>query len=99
MTEEELRALGDPWVDWYLTEQARLDQNKSTANLMHMAESYGRPGSMTMGGQKYRAASLEREVVDKQLIIYCMARGYLDPAKLNLGWYDENQPPKQKVSA
>jgi len=97
VTEAELRALGDPWIDWFLSEQQRLRSDMSTYNLMHMAGSFGRPGSMTEGGIKYRAASFERDLVDLQLMLYALIKGYIKLEDLDASVYDK--PPKKTVNA
>lgn len=92
MNEEELRALNDPWVDWFLSEQVRLHGDRQTYNLMHIAGSFGLPGSMTEGGQKFRAASIELELVEAQFLLYMLHKGHVTLDQLNFSTYDK--PPK-----
>ncbi len=94
MTEEELRALNDPWINWFLSEQARLHKEMATDKLVHMAQSFG--SAQTEGATRYKTHSLELEGVNAQLMIYALGRGYLDPKKLDLDYYNENEPPQEK---
>lgn len=93
MTEEELRALNDPWVDWFLSEQERLQGDRKTYELMHMAGSFGKPGSMTEGGRKFRAASLELELIGYQFSMYALHKGYVKLEDYDFSVYDK--PPKK----
>lgn len=91
MTEEELRALNDPWVDWFLSEQKRLHGEMRTDQLVHVAQSFGSP--VTEGAARYRAHGTELELLNAQFMIYALAKGYLQVDQLDMTTYDQ-APPK-----
>ncbi len=94
MDEAELRALHDPWIDWFIDRQARLLQELKTDDLMHMAGSFGKPGSMTEGGQRFKVHSLELDLHNKALMLYALAKGYMGVEEIGLTAYDK--PPTEK---
>ena len=77
LTVEELRALGDIVVNKYLDDQEELNKNMVTYELMHIADSFGLPGSMTEGGKRYKLAATEFNLVQLQLALYCIVMGYV----------------------
>jgi len=87
---DELRELNDPWVDWFLREQERISGDMKTSELCHMAESFGRPGSLTHHGRKYREQSFELTTTQLRLTMYCMAKGYVSVDQINV---PEGDPP------
>jgi hypothetical protein len=79
LTVEELRGLGDPKVDDYLERQAKLNNEMETYRLMHIADSFGRPGSHTTGGVKWSAADLRSKCLQYEFVLYCLVKGYAQP--------------------
>lgn len=77
-TPEDLRALNDPWITLYCDEIDRLESDMQTDELIHIGQSFGRPGSMTEGGQRYRAHSLELELTRMQLLLCLVFKGHVD---------------------
>ena len=74
-TPDQLRAMNDPWINYFLSEQERLDKDLNVAELQHKAESFGKPGSLTYGGRKYKALAYEKETLDLRFILYCLVKG------------------------
>lgn len=83
-TVEELRATDDPVINHYLDFQEKLSNGMTTYEAMHMIDSFGRPGSLTEGGKRYKNASLELDIVQLQLSLYCIVRGYISPQEYEL---------------
>lgn len=95
-TSEELSAFDDPWVDYMLDMQADILNKMSVANLCHMAQSFGLPGSMTEGGQEYTKLGHQLEAVKAHLSLYCLAKGHIQADDV-LSHYT-HAPPTVKVS-
>jgi hypothetical protein len=93
--EEELRAFNDPWVDYFLNEQDRLLSDMRFNQLIHAAESYGRPGSQTEGGKNYKVAATELESVSDKLLVYLLYKGYVKWDDMDMSLFDQ-APPKGK---
>lgn len=76
-TVDEFKEMDDPWINYFLSEQERLSAEMDVSELMHMAGSFGRPGSMTEGGQRYSKQRLELDAVTLRFTIYCLAKGII----------------------
>jgi hypothetical protein len=80
----------------FLAAQNNLRGLQLKHELMHMAGSFGRPGSLTEGGRLYKQTSYELDILNLQGVIYAIQQGYADvtdvkfpesPFKLNdLEW-------------
>jgi hypothetical protein len=79
ITEEQLRewAESDPAIADLLTKQAAISGELKNAELCHMAESFGRPGSMTFSGKRYRAAATEWDYINLLGLLYLLKNGYV----------------------
>jgi hypothetical protein len=77
VTHEQLRALNDSWITMYVNEIERLEGDLELDQLIHIGQSFGRPGSLTEGGQRYRAHTLEMEITRMQLLMCLLYRGHV----------------------
>jgi hypothetical protein len=86
-SEADLRALNDPWINYFLDEQARLLNEMNVDETCHMAESFGRPGSQTEAGRRYHDHSLEFQVVSKDMTLYALHKGYITLEEMDFSVY------------
>lgn len=92
VTEEQLRALNDPWINWFLSEQERLIKEMKTDNLVHMAQSFGSP--RTEGAARYKAHGNELERINSDFKLYALYKGYIKLEELDFSYYERTRPPR-----
>lgn len=68
----------DPNVVEFLGAQNTLLGMQTTHRLMHMADSFGKPGSLTEGGQRHAKTADRLTLLNLTAIIYAAQRGWLD---------------------
>lgn len=90
LIELEQMAKDDPWIDYFLRKQLNLRKEMDTAELIHMAQSFGSP--VTDGAQMFKIARRASDSIYYQFICYCMVKGIVEPRD-----YEElfaGDPPK-----
>lgn len=90
----------DPNVLRFLAAQNELRSQQVTHRLMHMAGSFGRPGSLTEGGRRHRLAATDLSELNLLAIVYAAQRGWIDVNDVQLP--DEpfgGIPPRWHVEA
>lgn len=77
MTEEQLRewAEEDPGIAAFLAAQEAVVAGMQTAEICHMAESFGRPGSLTEHGRKYKALTYQADWLNLAGLLYLLKQG------------------------
>jgi hypothetical protein len=75
----------DPNVVAFIGAQNTLQGLQTTHRLMHMAGSFGRPGSLTEGGRRHRQTADRLTLLNLTAIIYATQRGWIDPAEVQFG--------------
>lgn len=75
----------DPNVVLFLGAQNTLRGMQTTHELMHMADSFGRPGSLTEGGRRYRETADRLYQLNLCGIIYAAQQGWVDISDVNFG--------------
>lgn len=69
----------DEWAIKWIARQCELNSEMVTDELMHMAGSFGRPGSLTEGGIRYKQHATELGEHNLMGLIYAMQRGWITP--------------------
>jgi hypothetical protein len=68
----------DQNVIGFITRQAKLMQTMNTDQLVHVAGSFGKPGSMTLGGQMYKQHATELAELNLMGLLYALKMGYAE---------------------
>lgn len=90
ITHEELKKYKDPWIEHYFAQLRKFARDMQSANLIHMAQSFGNP--RTQGRDMYRQAATDYDVVTKNLILYLLFKGYITFDQMEHPWSEK--PPK-----
>lgn len=69
----------------FLAVQNKMQGLQTTHRLMHMAGSFGSPGSTTEGGQRYRQTADALAELNLRGALYAIQRGYVPADAFNLG--------------
>lgn len=75
----------DPNVVTFLGAQNTLRGMQTTHRLMHMAGSFGRPGSLTEGGRLHAQTADRLAYLNLTGIIYAAQHGWVDISDVNFG--------------
>lgn len=79
----------DPWVVKWMARQHRLHAEQATQRLCHAAESYGRPGSLTVSGQQFKLAATEAGEHNLLGLLYAIQHGWIGVGDVGLPDLDE----------
>ncbi len=74
----------DEWVVKWIYRQYALNGCLQTDELMHMAGSFGMPGSQTEGGIRYKQHATELAEHNLLGIIYAIQRGWIAASDVHL---------------
>lgn len=74
----------DEWVVKWVARQYELFTDMATDELMHMAGSFGLPGSQTEGGRRYKLHATEAAEHNLLGILCCIQRGWITASQINL---------------
>lgn len=68
----------------FLAQQYQLRQDMQCYELMHMAGSFGKPGSLTEGGRKYKLAATEAAELNLRGVLYALKQGWISIDDINV---------------